>query len=552
VATELLPASAVQPRAEFTLRRARALAISGRCAESLALLRDLLDRWPADQPGLRAETAALCAAMQRFLGRHDESLALLEAELARLPDQETREALALKLELTYGCLHGSRWPETFAWAAQVLATSARHPGRTLDAAGGTGLRALGAAQAGDPAAWEHLAHAAALLDSVPDGELAERLNVAAEIAWVEVLHGAFHDARRHYARGVALARRGGQYQILVTLLYGLGSTDTWLGRLSEAADGLDSALAVARTLGERNLYPAVLARWAEVAFLRGDLDVAADYVARSIREQPTGTYLWTGHAELIRARIRLADATVAGDPALSIDELLRVGGGPDLTFLSSGARSLWYDVLAQAELARDRVAAANAWADRSVARPVLPGVLGVAPLTRARVLLAGATGATGATAEPGAAAAAAILAGRTAEHAARVGARIVEADARRVRGAALSVAGELSTARDELRRAKDIYAACGAQRLHTDVAAEQRALASRGRRGRRRDATAPAGLTEREKEIAGLVALGQSNRQIAEKLALSPRTVETHLSHVFTKLGLATRSALARHIHEQT
>src|SRR5207237_779002 len=84
-------------------------------------------------------------------------------------------------------------------------------------------------------------------DSVPDGELAERLYVLAEIGWVEVLHGAFRDARRHYARGVALARRTGQYQILVTLLYGVASGDTWLGRLAAAAEHAAAASAAART-----------------------------------------------------------------------------------------------------------------------------------------------------------------------------------------------------------------------------------------------------------------------------------------------------------------
>lgn len=59
------------------------------------------------------------------------------------------------------------------------------------------------------------------------------------------------------------------------------------------------------------------------------------------------------------------------------------------------------------------------------------------------------------------------------------------------------------------------------------------------------------GLTDREREIAGLVARGMANREIAEKLVLSVRTVETHVSRVLTKLGLRTRGQLTAWAHEE-
>jgi DNA-binding NarL/FixJ family response regulator len=59
------------------------------------------------------------------------------------------------------------------------------------------------------------------------------------------------------------------------------------------------------------------------------------------------------------------------------------------------------------------------------------------------------------------------------------------------------------------------------------------------------------GLTEREREIAGLVSRGMANREIAEKLVLSVRTVETHVSRVLTKLGLRTRGELTVWAHEE-
>jgi two-component system response regulator NreC len=56
----------------------------------------------------------------------------------------------------------------------------------------------------------------------------------------------------------------------------------------------------------------------------------------------------------------------------------------------------------------------------------------------------------------------------------------------------------------------------------------------------------PANLTERESEILALIALGYTNPEIAEKLFLSVRTVETHRANVQQKLGLTTRAELVR------
>jgi DNA-binding NarL/FixJ family response regulator len=52
-------------------------------------------------------------------------------------------------------------------------------------------------------------------------------------------------------------------------------------------------------------------------------------------------------------------------------------------------------------------------------------------------------------------------------------------------------------------------------------------------------------LTAREHEVALLVADGLANRVIAERLAVSERTVETHVRNVLTKLGLANRTQVA-------
>jgi ATP/maltotriose-dependent transcriptional regulator MalT len=62
--------------------------------------------------------------------------------------------------------------------------------------------------------------------------------------------------------------------------------------------------------------------------------------------------------------------------------------------------------------------------------------------------------------------------------------------------------------------------------------------------------TLPGGLTEREAEVLRLVAAGRSNHDIASVLVLSPKTVERHLSNIFVKLGVSSRTAAAAYAHE--
>jgi DNA-binding CsgD family transcriptional regulator len=52
-------------------------------------------------------------------------------------------------------------------------------------------------------------------------------------------------------------------------------------------------------------------------------------------------------------------------------------------------------------------------------------------------------------------------------------------------------------------------------------------------------------LTAREKEVAALVAQGLTNREIAEMLFLSPKTVDVHLGRVYAKIGVSRRAAVA-------
>ena len=69
-------------------------------------------------------------------------------------------------------------------------------------------------------------------------------------------------------------------------------------------------------------------------------------------------------------------------------------------------------------------------------------------------------------------------------------------------------------------------------------------LRATGETARKRDPFTTAGLTPQERQIAGLVAGGMTNREIAAQLFLSPRTIDYHLRKVFTTLGIASRTEL--------
>jgi DNA-binding CsgD family transcriptional regulator len=98
-------------------------------------------------------------------------------------------------------------------------------------------------------------------------------------------------------------------------------------------------------------------------------------------------------------------------------------------------------------------------------------------------------------------------------------------------------------ARRHLRRAADLFRQVGAPPWEARAEAELRAT---GEKARRRDPSALDQLTPQELHIAGLVADGMTNREIAAQLYLSPRTIDYHLRKVFSKLGIASRTELVR------
>jgi DNA-binding CsgD family transcriptional regulator len=116
-------------------------------------------------------------------------------------------------------------------------------------------------------------------------------------------------------------------------------------------------------------------------------------------------------------------------------------------------------------------------------------------------------------------------------------------------GAALRRAGRRSEARKHLRRALDLAHRCGGERVAQHAHAE---LLATGARPRREVLTGPRSLTASERRVAGMAAQGLTNREVAQALFVSLRTVETHLTHAFQKLGIDSRTQLAEALEDRT
>jgi DNA-binding CsgD family transcriptional regulator len=114
---------------------------------------------------------------------------------------------------------------------------------------------------------------------------------------------------------------------------------------------------------------------------------------------------------------------------------------------------------------------------------------------------------------------------------------------RRQLARALAETGDRDGATRELRRAHEVFAHLGAQRELDETREQLRELGARP--PTRSVVQGVAGLTGREVEIVRLVAARKSNKEIGVALGISARTASTHLSNIFSKLGVDSRGALA-------
>ncbi|MFD8698035.1 helix-turn-helix transcriptional regulator [Kitasatospora purpeofusca] len=555
-ALESAPADAhdARTRVGLALDRCRALTAAGRLEQARALGHEIL-RTPGGLPEpLDVQALAVCVGVERLLGRYAEADAMARTVVDRLPRPlpSPLPAATADLVLDYGLLHAVRGTaaEVRALAHEGAAAAATPGGED----GGTALRVLAAfcdSYAGDFALAEpEIERCGRLVDARPDTVAGRAPDVLALLGCAELYVERFTDAHRHLSRGLATASGGAHKHSAVNHLLGLSILDQWAGRLDLAQRHAREAERLGTEIGAPDVVGLAMAMRASALLWAAPRRRTAEVLAlaeQGLRHTVPGTGWWAGSAVGLLAQARL----VGGDPAACLRTLLEESGGEDLHLLQPAAHPSLFALMTTAALlcgdldtARRSARAADTAAER----------LGRLPFQQSQADRAAAAMAF-VEGDPARAAELALRAARTLR-----GLRMPVQYAWTVIAAApvLAQAHGPAAALGPLDEALDAARDCGALRLCEDGARVRAALTAGGPGGSPADPAAdpadPAAvlgalLSAREREVAELAADGLPSRRIAERLVLSPRTVDTHLGSIYRKLGVSSRSALARLLH---
>jgi DNA-binding CsgD family transcriptional regulator len=318
--------------------------------------------------------------------------------------------------------------------------------------------------------------------------------------------------------------------MLTYLLMGYGAALGLSGRLREAGDCFDDALEAAALTGSDELRVMALTQQCWITLWQGDISEALRIGEEAVA-CASGVKDWfsaLAYGMLAQARF------YADDPAGCVELLLHAGDGPRLRRLDHVYGLGWLELLVEAAAAYNPDQAAT-WAGQVAdftTTTALPRRKGFGHLAQAWALRSvdPATSATQALA--------------TATLFDQAGDGVDAGRAYLLAATALEASGHGEHARRNLARARALFDACGAGLFQARALREERRLNARAPRQSQRSGQL-GGLTRRETEVASLVKEGMTNRQIAQRLYLSPRTVEAHLSRILAKLDVTTRSAVA-------
>jgi DNA-binding CsgD family transcriptional regulator len=531
-------------RVELLLARAGALATCGHFTESHAALLESYQLAPVDAVALRVRLTTACAATEHLLGLHAAAHRRLTDALADLDSPASPEAVALMLELAMDGVYTMRFPQIAQLAGQALET-ARPLGNPPLIATAAAALAWGTALCGlVPEAEQYRAEAATLVDGLSDRDLALRLDSAVHLAGAELYLDRFGAAGDHAERVIAVARATGQPAYIPFAFMLLAWVRMLRGELADGAATLDAAIEEARLLGNDQTLAGLILNRSLTALEAGELGLAVSAAREAVdltRDVDAGLVSAAAPLALCAALVESSDQGLSD----AVELMVQRCGGPGLPFMPGGSfRAKWLELLTRCSLALGRQADA-ARAAACARDTVVP--LGGLRMATAMAERAAATMAL----EAGDAHLAAQSALASAAAADEVGIPVEAALSRSLAGRALARAGEPERAVDELDAAAAALHACGAWRYRDAAELELRRL---GRHVSRRSnpgdvsGVGVASLTQRERQIADLVVARYTNPEIAATLFLSPKTVETHLRHIFHKLDVTSRVEVARTI----
>jgi DNA-binding NarL/FixJ family response regulator len=508
---------------------------------------------PVDDRTALARRAVAEILHRKAAGEAGRAIAMIDAIVAGLPPGPERfAALGLRVGIDYGCAE-----EVLAQAREEAAADELVRGRIQDMLGymtymyrgeldrGRELEteALGIARRHGDAELEMLSSAALamimLLSGDPQPELfARALELGQQVQnprhgrWPDVDRGRqavwggyLDEAREVFTRLQASTIQSGLEFQRPFRAFDLAQVELAAGRLGDAAELVDDGLESALDAGN-----ASIAMWLRYADGLAHAHLGSN--EERVRVAVDAMRAWgLEHGELTRVLMaHHVDGVLAlthADGMSALTELLDgVALGRQLGIAHPGVVPVLPDAIeaATATGAVELAADLGAELEAQAAALALPWVDAAAH--RGRALVAMATGDKTA-------------AGALAEAATEFGALGYQLDAARTalwHGRALHRAGRRAAAADALVDARD-----GLRRLGARPWAEQaEADLERVAPGR-----ASGALTDDEARIAGLVAAGRRNREIAAELFVSEATVESHLTRIYRKLGVRSRTELS-------
>jgi DNA-binding NarL/FixJ family response regulator len=538
-ALRLIPSTDSDRQVSVRVSVAEALRGLGELERCSATLLEALEMLPPESVVRRAEITTSCAAVEHWLGRHGEAHRRLLAAWDDLEDRSSAVAAALQIELSIDGFYSLDHEQTVSMGRGALETARALGDRPLIGAAASALSMAEASAGHISDAREHLEEALAHVDSVSDAELAPYQECLCYLAWAENFLERYEDAIAHADRGIQIGRATGEGRVLAPMMLVKCFPFEMQGRMPEAVELCETVVEATRLSANPHYHFWALFELGWAHYYSGNLDAAI-----------------AAGEESARVGGVLAGATMpsaGGGPGWQIActhfeagevdrarEEMRALGSDELEHKIPVERCFDWEVLALVELAGGNIEAADGYASRAEDNAEQLGLrvpFAVAGRARAAVLLAAG--------QPDEAARAA---NRSAEIAALVGAGLQAAFSRGLEGRALAAAGDRAEAIEALKEAERVADRCGSLRFRDEMRRELRKLGARAEvRG---PATAEdagmASLTKRELEIAELITDRLTNPQIAGKLFLSKKTVESHIRNLFVKLGASSRVEVAR------
>ena len=512
----------------------------GRFADARSTLEECLELGAATSSEEQVALIVRCAEMEQLMGRHAESRDRLEKAYRDLDVPVSTAGVSLLVALTAASLFLSEQQRMLEWGRMAVAAASGLGDDALLAAA-LAAHAMGAAFASEEGAEAVEAHdrCSRMVDSMPDETVVRRLDALSNLTMSELYLDRHVLGCEHGERALMLARAAGQTHLLPTLSPILGMSLAMVGQMERSAQVLDDAIEAARLVGDAqglcmNLFNRELS-----AVLAGDIDTALGLGGESLelaREVDSGVI--TAFAGAIHAQAVLE----SGDPRAAVDLLLDSVGGEEIPLLAGSWRAHFLEVLTRCLLGVGDPEGAGSAAER-LRDQSQRYTLGLTRLMAHR------------------AAAEVALAQRRLDEAVRSArgalreAEGIEARAhipvtRALLGRSLAAQGSEGVAVEQLVIAAEEFEGLGAARHRSAVESELRRLGHTTAYHRstpgKRDGSGVEALTGREMEVAQLVLDRKTNREIANELFLSTKTVESHIRNIFTKLGVSSRAEIAR------